>query len=366
LTVAGKVDRPALSAHDIAAASSPPLPPRNGQEAMLCRLFGELTGFATVGLDDNFFDVGGSSFGAIKLVARLTKAIGGELAVSTADRTPACRRAIAKGCRLASADEIHRARPLVYLFPGIYGDQPHLGQFRAILADRVRFVLIDYPDWDRMIAATFDLNAMAEACTSQITARCGKAPILLAAYSFGGYVAFESSLRLIRSHYPVGFLGIIDAPLEFFLSRSRAGSFESAVLADDVPTLPSNRSVQDIFTLLRQTISSWCIEFAVHRCPAPLARVFAASIIPLLSKERTHSFKRRLCVALRMKHVFQWSPMPLDAPITLFRSDDPKLGSERSHGWTEVCPSLTVVPIGGDHVTILEQTQLDLLSSCFV
>lgn len=370
LTVTGKVDRPALSARNIAVAPNPPLPPGNSQEAILCHLFSELTGKADVGLDDNFFELGGSSFGAITLVARINMAIGSDLAVSALFEQPTVRQLAAaiseKGCGLRSTNEIDSARPLVFVFPGIYGDQPHLGQFRTSLADRVRFVLIDYPDWDRMIASTFDFDAMVEACTGQIMARCRGAPVLLAGYSFGGYVAFETARRLVRSQFRVDFLGLIDAPLEFLLSRSDAASFENAILRDDVPALRSKRTLRGILTFLRQSFSSWSVEFSVHRCPARIARIIISALIPLLSNERAHNFKRRLCVALRTKHVFQWSPMPLDVPVTLFRSDDPNLGSEPTHGWIKVCPSLTVAPIGGNHWTILEQPQLDLISSCFL
>jgi nonribosomal peptide synthetase DhbF len=370
LTVTGKVDRLALAERNIAGEPSPLRLPRESQEAMLWRLFSELTGTADVGLDDNFFELGGSSFGAITLVARINKAIGSDLGVSVVFQWPTVRQLAAaisqKRCNLRSTDEIDHELPLVFLFPGIYGDEPQLGQFRTLLAGRVDFILIDYPGWDRMVASAFDFNAIVDACTRQMIARCRDAPILLAAYSFGGYVAFETARRLIQSQYRVDFLGLIDTPVNFPQTRSDATSYQSRILRYIIRTLRSSRSVQDIVAAFCQSFVNRCLEWAVHRWPTPIARIFFSSLIHLLPPGRAHSFKLRLCAALRIKHVFQWSPMPLDGPITLFRSDDPNLGSESTQGWAKVCSSLNVVPIGGNHLTILEQPQLNLLSGCFI
>ena len=375
LTVNGKVDRHALPALNIIGQLGTLRPPRDTLEAMLCRLFSELTGTAHVGLDDNFFELGGSSFGAITLVARINKAIDRDLAVRVLFERPTVRQLAAaisqKECDVHSIEELHSINesdsklPMVFLFPGIYGDQPQLGQFRTSLAGRVHFILIDYPDWDKMRVSTFDSNAIVDACMRQIIAACRGAPVLLAAYSLGGCVAFETAQRLIRSNYRVHFLGLIDAPSGCFLTRSDATSYGSNI-PRYVQALRPKRSVRDILSVLQQSVVRWCIYKPVCRWPAPVVRVLWLSIIPLLPPGFAHSFKRHLCGALRIKYVSQWSPIALGVPITLFRSDDPQLGSERTYGWDEVCTSLTVVSIGGNHSTIFEQPQLDLLSSCFL
>src|SRR5207244_2778972 len=44
--------------------------PRTAREAVLCGLFAQLLGLARVGIDDNFFALGGDSIMAIQLVSR--------------------------------------------------------------------------------------------------------------------------------------------------------------------------------------------------------------------------------------------------------------------------------------------------------
>jgi thioesterase domain-containing protein len=81
--------------------------------------------------------------------------------------------------------------------------------------------MINYPELDEMTASAFDFNAIVDACINQIRAAGCDAPILLAGYCFGGCVAFETAQRLLRSHYRVAFLGLIDTPLGRVMRRSR-------------------------------------------------------------------------------------------------------------------------------------------------
>jgi hypothetical protein len=69
LTGNGKADLSALPApNDI--PRTPLATPRTWEESVLSRLFSELTGVDSVGIDDDFFAIGGSSLAAARLVIR--------------------------------------------------------------------------------------------------------------------------------------------------------------------------------------------------------------------------------------------------------------------------------------------------------
>ncbi|MEH6413517.1 non-ribosomal peptide synthase/polyketide synthase [Pseudomonas sp. CGJS7] len=72
LTGNGKLDRKALPAPQLLSASQ--RGPRNARETLLCELFAEILHLPRVGIDDNFFSLGGDSIGSTQLVSRLRRA----------------------------------------------------------------------------------------------------------------------------------------------------------------------------------------------------------------------------------------------------------------------------------------------------
>ncbi len=69
----GKLDRRALPA-PVAATNAERRLPRTPHEAVLCGLFAETLGVGEVGIDDNFFALGGDSIMSIQLVSRARRA----------------------------------------------------------------------------------------------------------------------------------------------------------------------------------------------------------------------------------------------------------------------------------------------------
>jgi amino acid adenylation domain-containing protein/non-ribosomal peptide synthase protein (TIGR01720 family) len=74
LTPNGKVDRRALPAPDKAAAAREYVAPRDDKERFFCDLWQELLGLERVGINDDFFELGGDSLLVIRVVTKANKA----------------------------------------------------------------------------------------------------------------------------------------------------------------------------------------------------------------------------------------------------------------------------------------------------
>ncbi|MCX4696224.1 non-ribosomal peptide synthetase [Streptomyces sp. NBC_01408] len=87
LTVNGKPDRAALPA-PAPAVRTAGRPARTPREEVLCGLFAEVLGVEGVGIDDNFFALGGHSLLGVRLVSRMRTVLGLDRGVRDLFRTP--------------------------------------------------------------------------------------------------------------------------------------------------------------------------------------------------------------------------------------------------------------------------------------
>ncbi|MFF8868286.1 amino acid adenylation domain-containing protein [Streptomyces sp. NPDC015139] len=100
LTANGKLDTDALPPPDFTTAAVG-VPPTSDQQVLICRLFEDVLKLpeGTAGADVNFFDLGGDSLLAIRLLARLRNETGGDVPITTLfeNPTPAALAALLDG-----------------------------------------------------------------------------------------------------------------------------------------------------------------------------------------------------------------------------------------------------------------------------
>ncbi|MRH92450.1 amino acid adenylation domain-containing protein, partial [Nocardia sp. SYP-A9097] len=210
LTVNGKLDKRSLPAPDYAGEGY--RAPSTPTEEVLASIYAQVLGLERVGVDDSFFDIGGNSLLAMRVVAEIHDAFDVRVAVRTLFQAPTVR-ALKEHLGGDVDSEVSQAEilsegggtPLFCIHPGggvswpyrplgDYLDIPIIGISQDLDNDRSESV--------REMAANY-LEIIRKAQPD--------GPYRLLGWSFGGGVAHEIAAQLTRSGEQVSTLVLMDS-----------------------------------------------------------------------------------------------------------------------------------------------------------
>jgi amino acid adenylation domain-containing protein len=218
LTANGKLDRRALPAllggpQDIAGGDRP----RDLLELRLAQIWEELLGSGPIGLRDDFFERGGHSLLALRLVAEIRARLGREIPVATLFGGATVERVAAV---LRTENGPARREILVPIRSG--GSRPPLlivhpvGGNVLCYADLVRRLGPDQPVWGLQSPGPEehprDLAALADSYVDAVLRAFPAGPLHLAGWSLGAAVAFEMARQLAEGGRPAERLLLLDPP----------------------------------------------------------------------------------------------------------------------------------------------------------
>ncbi|WP_067862087.1 amino acid adenylation domain-containing protein [Nocardia shimofusensis] len=377
-TPSGKRDDARLRELPLDTAPEPEesLAPRDEIEAAIAEVMAEYAGVRHIGVDQSFFDLGGTSVGAMRVVLALNKRWDADIALDTFLRAPTAAALAA----IVRNDSSRRGfDPIVPLRTG--GSGTPLFLIHPIGGNVLCYIpLIRHLPGDRPVyglqAAGADvgsvpLRSMRELAQSYLAAIRRvhpEGPCHVAGWSFGGYVALELAGQLPRTD--LASVTLLDT---------------IALREGHRPRLPEPALMKWFFLeLLWYARDAQAAEFEFDESitgtdelfDAMLTESVAAGILPAGGSSRAI---RRLydIFAANVAAVQDYRLEPIDADVTLMRATDGlppgvdmahqiagTMFDSESNGWADhVRGELSIVTIPGDHLSMMIEPNVETVAA---
>ena len=217
LNANGKIDRKQLP-RPTCAAPVAAQPTRNDLETRIATLWREALGLAQVGVDENFFDLGGTSLQAIETVANMSQELGIEVPLQLLYEVPTVEKLALRLGQAFSPD----APIVVRLRAGVAGTEPLFCLLGVTLYQDLAHSL----EGDMPVIAMHapyryapgresppTIEQVAQRYVDLIRKHQARGPYYLLGLCFGGIVAYEAAYQLQAAGEPVALVAVLDAIL---------------------------------------------------------------------------------------------------------------------------------------------------------
>jgi aspartate racemase len=374
LTSSGKIDRGALpepsydANRDLTAYQAP----NTHLEKQLVEIWEDTLGITHIGIDDNFFDLGGHSLSALRMVNQIREKTGSEIPLETIFQAPTIK---GQARYITNTGLKEKWSPLVIIQPK--GDRIPFFCISPSVIDVVTYrnlakhIHSDQPFYALYVRKDMPPRALSEdegdvidGFINAIQKIQPHGPYLLGGYSAGGKLAIEMARRLSIIGEKVNLVVLFDS---FAPGYPRLLPFISPRMFKALRVL---RRVESYFWKF------WILDWQGKRDLASTRRGSLVKRLKIWFSNRYRELKRpippdpfgRLAASEVNKSQLT---QPYNGDITLIRASQGLLGVHPDHslGWEKWClGKLQVITTPGDHEAILFGPRLPvvagILQSC--
>jgi len=360
LTPSGKVDRRKLAQSPVDVGGRTPTldQPRDDVEIQLCDVWRELLARPSVGVHDDFFELGGDSFIGVRMVAAVRRLFGVDLALAdifSAFTVAALAELIRSGTAGPSRSPLVRLQAgdgssPVYAFHPLPGTIMRYAAFARALGPEQTVWGLQSMGLQPGEAPLSSVSEMADLYLDRMRAIRPAGPWHLVGYSMGGILAVEVARRLREAGEQVRLVGLFDTSPKFDL---------------DAGTDYATRILVRMGLKINIDIDRLLKLDPAERTSELLERSIAAGSLP--ADYDTDRLRRMLDmyqhngVALAAHRV-----TPYDGRVVLFRARHrPREHADLEHdlGWGDLAGEVVVHEVPGDHYHMMEATQVESLAA---
>jgi amino acid adenylation domain-containing protein len=212
----GKIDRRALPEAKIPSGGAGTEAPADPIEVLLRDIYRSVLGLSDIGVNDDFFDLGGHSLTAAQLFREINVGFNLDLPLATLFHAPTVRRL---ACLIRDAGVEHMNAPIVQIQR--HGSQPPMYCIGAVDGEVIVFrrlaleLGLDQPLYGlqpfRLLGRHPSVRSLAAAYIDELRNTGESRPFSLLGYSFGGLVAVEMARQLQRKGAAPPIVVLIDA-----------------------------------------------------------------------------------------------------------------------------------------------------------
>ncbi|OBH58727.1 hypothetical protein A5686_23810 [Mycobacterium sp. E2479] len=355
LTPNGKLDRRALPVPEYVVAERYRAP-ANTIEEILAGIFAQILGLNRVGVDDSFFDLGGDSLLAMRVIATINKTLDAHLAVRTILDAPTVR---SLSEQLSSDDNAAELLPIEVLKKGTgiplccVHEGLGLSYAYRVLGDYLNCPIIginQIPDTGEV--GRQSIRDMAKDYADRLQALYPVGPYNLLGWSFGGPVAHELAVELRRRGCEVQRLIMLDPVLD------NSGRLDTG---------GADEEIQGESRILDLTLRSNRIDIPEHAEPLTYER--AEDLIRRQGKTVESILPPRQIFEFVVEnynsngsHLREHVPGVFDGDVTIFSARrDEGNGSSDPRNWDPyVAGAITVYPVDCGHDDMMASESLAL------